>query len=197
MQPISSKAILSAVGELLAEERAARLALAARIDEYGNLVRTPGPQGERGLPGERGEGGRDGRDGRPGEQGLDGPAGPVGERGEPGPVGEPAYPGRACGLWNGTEAYRAMDVVAFNGSEWRATKDDPGPLPGDGWKQGAKGIKGEKGARGDRGEPGARGLAGPQGPQGVGIDDIILENGVLVFVLTDGRQKEFMLEGVA
>jgi len=227
MQQVSSKAILSAVGELLAEERAQRLALAAKIDEYGNLIRVPGPQGERGLPGEMGpaglsgergepgadgsvgppgergmigergmpgDPGRDGRDGRPGEpgeRGLDGPAGPAGEVGERGPPGEPAYGGRACGLYSETEAYRAMDVVAFNGSEWRAVRDNPGRL-GDpsntDWVLGAKGVRGKPGERGERG------LAGPQGKDGVGLADILLENGVLVFLMTDGRQKEFALE---
>ena len=224
MQPLSSKAILSAVGELLAEERAQRLALAAKIDEYGNLVRVPGPQGERGMPGEpgrdgvpgergmdgpigppgergmvgergaMGDPGRDGRDGRPGEmgeRGLDGPAGPMGEMGERGPIGEPAYPGRACGLYSATEAYRAMDVVSHNGSEWRAVRDDPGELPGDGWMLGAKGSRGKPGERGERGLAGPQ---GPQGPAGNGLADIVVENGVLVFLMTDGRHRQFSLE---
>ena len=72
---------------------------------------------ERGEPGEQGE---------PGERGPEGPAGPVGEIGEKGDPGEPAYPGEAKGLWSETESYRAMDVVAFNGSEWRAVYDNPG-----------------------------------------------------------------------
>jgi hypothetical protein len=42
-------------------------------------------------------------------------------------------------------------VVAFNGSEWRAMVDDPGPLPGPGWMLGAKGARGK---RGERGPPG-------------------------------------------
>ena len=194
MQPLSSKAILSAVGELLAEERAQRLALAARIDEYGNLVRVPGPPGmagERGMPGDPGRDGRDGRPGETGERGLDGPAGPVGAMGERGPIGEPAYGGRACGLYSATEAYRAMDVVTHNGSEWRAVRDDPGELPGDGWMLGAKGTRGKPGERGERG------MAGPQGPPGNGIADIRLEDGVLVFLMTDGRHRQFSLEDLS
>jgi hypothetical protein len=183
MQQVSSKAILSAVGELLAEERAARLVLAARIDEYGNLVREPGPMGERGLPGERGPGGepgRDGRDGRPGdvgERGLDGPAGPVGARGEPGPPGEPAYSGRACGLHNPSEDYRAMDVVSFNGSEWRAVQDNPGELPGPGWMLGAKGA---------RGKPGERGAKGDRGEDGIGVQEITVADYSLMLLRSDG-----------
>jgi hypothetical protein len=227
MQPLSSKAILSAVGELLAEERAQRIALEARIDEYGNLVRVPGPQGERGMPGEpgrdgvpgergmdgpagpagergmvgergaMGDPGRDGRDGRPGEtgeRGMDGPAGPVGAMGERGPSGEPAYPGRACGLYSATETYRAMDVVSYNGSEWRAVRDDPGELPGDGWMLGAKGSRGKPGERGERGMAGPQ---GPQGPAGNGLADIVVENGVLVFLMTDGRHRQFSLEDLS
>ena len=227
MQPLSSKAILSAVGELLAEERAQRIALEARIDEYGNLVRIPGPQGERGMPGEpgrdgvpgergmdgpagpagergmvgergaMGDPGRDGRDGRPGEmgeRGLDGPAGPVGAMGDRGPSGEPAYGGSARGLYIASETYRAMDVVSHNGSEWRAVRDDPGELPGDGWMLGAKGSRGKPGERGERGMAGPQ---GPQGPTGNGLADIIIENGVLVFLMTDGRHRQFSLEDLS
>jgi hypothetical protein len=186
MQPLSSKAILSAVGELLAEERAARLALAARIDEYGNLIRVPGPTGERGLPGERGEGGRDGRDGRPGERGMDGPAGPQGERGEQGAVGEPAYSGRACGLYSATEAYRAMDVVCHNGSEWRAVVDNPGELPGPGWMLGAKGVRGRPGDKGATGERGARGEKGDRGEDGIGVEEMTVSDYSLMLMRSDG-----------
>jgi hypothetical protein len=44
-----------------------------------------------------------------------------------------------------------MDVVSFNGSEWRAIVDNPGTLPGPDWMLGAKGARGK---RGDRGPPG-------------------------------------------
>jgi HK97 family phage portal protein len=113
------------------------IALRAVIDDYGNEIRLPGPQGP------------------PGEPGQDGQPGLPGERGEPGPTGEPGYPGRACGLYNAAETYRAMDTVAHNGSEWRARVDDPGPLPGDGWMLSARG------ARGKRGKDGPQGPAGP------------------------------------
>jgi hypothetical protein len=102
----------------MAEVARALERLADRIDEYGNVVRIPGPQGEPGPPG---------------------------------PPGGPGYGGRACGLYNAGAPYRAMDVVSFNGSEWRAVVDNPGTLPGPDWMLGAKGARGK---RGDRGPPG-------------------------------------------
>lgn len=199
--------------------------LRERIDEYGNVIETrfaglehrlreavagivipPGERGEvgeRGLPGDRGERGEVGERGLPGEPGAIGLPGERGEAGEPGGRGEPGeagpvgYVGQARGRFNAESSYRAMDVVAFNGSEWRAVKDDPGPLPGEGWMLGAKGVKGDKGAPGDKGDRGERGLAGASGApghDGIGIADIVIEGGVLLIKLTDGRQKEFMLE---
>lgn len=58
-----------------------------------------------------------------------------------------------------------MDVVAFNGSEWRAVKDDPGPLPGAG-----------------------RVLGGPgeRGPAGVHVTKLDLVGYTLVVTLSDG-----------
>ena len=71
-----------------------------------------------------------------------------------------------------------MDVVAHNGSEWRAVKDDPGPLPGDGWVLGAKGS---------RGKPGEQGPRGNQGPPGPGITGVAaLAGDELVLVQADG-----------
>ena len=60
----------------------------------------------------------------------------------------PSPGGRARGLYDPKADYSAMDVVAFNGSEWRAKVDNPGPLPGDGWMLGAKGSRGKPGERG-------------------------------------------------
>ena len=39
---LDDKAIIAAVGELLAEERSARIALQARVNELTNQLRTPG-----------------------------------------------------------------------------------------------------------------------------------------------------------
>lgn len=56
--------------------------------------------------------------------------------------------GRACGLHDPAARYFQMDVVAFNGSEWRARCDDPGACPSDGWMLSAKGVRGRPGERG-------------------------------------------------
>ena len=91
---------------------------------------------------------------------------PVAFKGRDGTNGKDAYAGRALGLDDEKRTdYRAMDVVVFNNSEWRAVCDNPGPLPGNGWVQGAKGSKGKPGDKGDRGDPGAR------GPAGVGFEN--------------------------
>jgi integrin beta 3 len=226
---LDSNSILAAVGEVVAEERHHRVALAARIGDVAELLRQPGPVGERGMPGEAGrdgapgdrgepgpagppgvvgEPGRDGRDGLhglpgpvgergvPGERGAAGPAGPQGDVGEKGVAGDPGYAGEARGLWSATENYRAMDVVAFNGSEWRAVYDNPGPLPGDGWRQGAKGIKGKPGDRGEKGEPGAKGERGPPGIVQKHVVDVLLRLDDFQFVAlySDGTEKALPLQ---
>jgi hypothetical protein len=189
---LDDKAILAAVGEVLAEERNARVELQVRVDDLSAAVavasgqlKEPGPKGEHGrdgrdgLPGLSGPVGERGERGESGERGMDGPAGPPGESGEKGATGEPAYPGRACGLWNESESYRAMDVVAFNGSEWRAVYDNPGPLPGDGWKQGAKGVKGKPGERGEKGD---------RGMPGVSVVKMVVVDFEIRLLLSDGTQ---------
>ena len=192
MLQLDAKAILAAVGETLAEERTARMALAARvaemIDDYGNVVSRPVPVGEKGETGERGEPGRDGRDGRPGEIGPQGPPGEAGasgerglqgESGHTGPKGEngsTAYPGAAKGLYNLEEKYRALDVVAWNGCEWRAAVDDPGPLPGPDWVLGAKGARGKMGPQGPKGDPAPR------------IVDISARDFELILTTSDGAR---------
>lgn len=96
--------------------------------------------------------------GEKGDPGANGDAGQPGERGEPGPE---AYVGEARGLFDAEAQYRKMDVVSFNGSEWRAKFDDPGDLPGEGWMLSAgRGKRGEKGDRGERGMTGAALAAG-------------------------------------
>ena len=119
----------------------------------------------------QGKDGKDGKDGTPGKDGANG------------------YPGQARGLHDPSAQYRALDVVTLNGCEWRALRDDPGPLPGDGWMRGAK--QGSKGDKGERGEPGR------PGKDGTGIADIFIDGSVFVVVLTDGRRCEFMLEAAA
>ncbi len=184
---LDHSSIIAAVGEVLATERNARIALETRvaelIDEYGNLVRLPGPAGE---PGERGQNGERGPVGDPGPRGLAGdigPAGPPGEAGAQGERGLDGYPGEARGLWDAKAEYRAMDVVTHNGSEWRAVKDDPGELPGPGWMLGAKGVRGRPG---EKGPPGEKGAKGERGADGVGIEEMTISDSTLMVLRSDG-----------
>lgn len=57
--------------------------------------------------------------------------------------------------------YRRLNVVMVGGASFVATRDDPGPCPGDGWrllaqqgKRGNQGERGPEGKKGERGEPG-------------------------------------------
>lgn len=142
----------------------------------------PGAPGRDGIDGKDGENGRDGVDGAPGRDGIDAPTiakaeviegallveltdgrtinaglvrGADGKDGRDGVDGKDAYAGEARGLFDPAAEYRAMDVVSFNGCEWRAKRDAPGELPGDGWM-----LSASRGKRGDRGE---RGLTGKDG----------------------------------
>lgn len=175
------------------------------LDEVRAVARLPGPpgqEGKRGLKGDRGESGLRGEPGKqgpagtagapgePGSLGIPGPAGERGQRGDmgesgpsgpPGPVGPSAYPGRACGLYDAQTQYRELDVVTFNGSEWRARCDNPGPLPGDDWALGAK--------KGEPGKPGPRGERGEPGPPGIGLAAIEFEEWSLIITLSDGGIK--------
>lgn len=117
-----------------------------------------GRDGVDGKDGAAGRDGTDGQDGAPGDQGPQGEAGAAGKDGRDGVDGKDAYPGAARGLFDPEAAYRAMDVVSFNGSEWRAKVDAPGPLPGEGWMLSAsRGKRGDRGERGGEGKPGAPG----------------------------------------
>lgn len=120
-----------------------------RMKNLGRVV------GERGEPGEKGE---KGDPGDIGERGEIGPMGEKGERGDQGERGPEAYVGEAKGLYDPEAVYRALDVVSFNGSEWRAKRDDPGELPGDGWMLSAS--RGKRGEKGERGDPGREGREG-------------------------------------
>jgi hypothetical protein len=133
----------------------------------------PGPAGRDGVDGKDGADGapgRDGIDGKDGEPGLPGADGKDGIDGAPGKDGadgadgrdgidgKDAYPGEARGLFDPEAVYRALDVVSFNGSEWRAKCDNPGDLPGENWM-----LSASRGKRGDRGEQGLQGKAGATG----------------------------------
>jgi integrin beta 3 len=170
----------------------------------------PGQPGERGLDGlngERGERGEPGADGKfrkpePWREGVhydgdlvtcdgatwiaarDNATRPPGDdwilvaaRGDDGRTG------RVLGLYDPGRAYLALDRVSLDGSEWIATTDDPGALPGDGWVLGAK--------AGSKGRPGERGAAGPPGAPGqpgVGLaGEPRIEGYQIVWPLTDGK----------
>jgi hypothetical protein len=122
-----------------------------------------GVDGPVGSPGRDGVDGKDGADGAPGRDGDQGPQGVPGADGRDGIDGKDAYQGEARGLFDPEAQYRAMDTVSFNGSEWRAKRDDPGALPGDGWMLSAG--RGKRGDRGDRGERGAEGAPGRAAPE--------------------------------
>jgi hypothetical protein len=85
---------------------------------------------------------------------------------------KPSPGGRACGLYDPAVSYYALDLVALNGCEWRAKKDNPGPLPGDGWMLSAKG---------------ARGRPGERGPPGLSVKAIEAVDYHLVIELSDGQ----------
>jgi len=77
--------------------------------------------------------------------------------------GEAPYVGEVCGLYRSDGQYRKFDIVVLNGAEWRAKKDSPGPIPGDGWALSAQ--KGDRGNKGDRGDVGPRGPDGRAAPR--------------------------------
>lgn len=98
-------------------------------------------------------------------------------RGLDAPVGE------VCGLHDPGRQYRKFDLVAFNGAEWRAKRDDPGPVPGDGWALSAsQGKAGRPGERGPKGDP------GPAGPPGATIAGWTVAEYRVVPVMSDGSE---------
>ena len=131
----------------------------------------PGPPGERGERGEPGEA-ITGPPGEPGIQGLPGP---------PGEPGEVPYVGDVCGLFDATRDYRKFDLVTLHGAEWRAKRDTPGPLPGDGWA-----MASEAGRRGKPGEKGERGERGPAGERGASIAGWTVREFRAVPIMSDG-----------
>jgi hypothetical protein len=61
------------------------------------------------------------------------------------------------GTYDAKAVYNYLDVVAFNGASWAATRDNPGDLPGPGWQllsaAGKRGVQGERGPAGPAGIP--------------------------------------------
>jgi hypothetical protein len=95
--------------------------------------------------------------------------------------GTPNAP-RVRGTFNPEQSYAELDIVAFGGSSWIATRDNPGDLPSDngGWQ-----LLASKGARGERG---ARGAQGPRGGDGATLSWFSFdpERMVLTSRLTNG-----------
>src|SRR5215475_11890668 len=72
---------------------------------------------------------------------------------------------RVRGTYSADATYQALDLVMRESSSFIATRDDPGPCPGDGWKiiacggkRGAAGERGERGPPGPKGDPGLSGV---------------------------------------
>lgn len=89
--------------------------------------------------------------------------------------------------------YRALNIVALNGSSFVAKHDNPGPCPGDGWQLLASaGKRGDRGAQGE----GKRGDPGAPAPKIVGgtVDPKTLS---LVLSLQDGSSVEVDLYPLA
>jgi hypothetical protein len=63
------------------------------------------------------------------------------------------------GTFDANAVYNYLDVVAFNGSSWVATRDRPGEVPGPGWQ--LLSSAGKRGPRGDRGPVGRDGADAP------------------------------------
>lgn len=103
----------------------------------------------------------------------------VAARGADAPVGE------VCGLYDESKQYSKLDLVAMNGSEWRAKRDNPGPLPGDGWAMSAK--VGKSGKPGDPGPRGDQGAPGKSGPPGATIASWGIDGYLAVPIMSDGR----------
>jgi hypothetical protein len=83
------------------------------------------------------------------------------------------------GLWKAAGQYRALDVVALNGSSFVARVDEPGQCPGDGWQLIA--------AQGNRGKAGERGPKGEAGPAGRALVKAAIDaEGLLTLTADDG-----------
>lgn len=153
----------------------------------------PGPRGEPGLkgdPGEAGPPGDPGPVGPPGKLGVvrewrrgvhyEGDCVTCGgslwqaqrDTGEPpghedwtllAAKGADAKEVEPVGLYNPVISYARLSIVSLDGGAFISTRDNPGPCPGDGWRQltqrGKSGKPGEKGDKGDKGQPGASVIA--------------------------------------
>jgi hypothetical protein len=91
---------------------------------------------------------------------------------------------RVRGTYSADATYQALDLVMRESSSFIATRDDPGPCPGDGWQMIACG--GKRGAAGEKGERGPKGDAGASGATILGWK-IERERYVATPVMSDGR----------
>ena len=113
-----------------------------------------GPPGEKGDKGDKGDTGPQGQVGPPGPAGLQGPTGATGEQGPAGPQGPKGLNWK--GVWNAATHYIADDAVSFNGSSWRALRDNENvtPIEGASWT-----IVAHKGDTGPQGSGGITGIS--------------------------------------
>lgn len=105
-------------------------------------------------------------------------------------AGRDAREGEVRGLFDPDAVYRKFDLVTFGGSEWRAKRDEPGALPGDGWS-----LSASAGKRGQKGEVGAQGPSGPPGksapaPEPVKIVDWEISEYRAAPIMSDGSIGE-------
>lgn len=93
--------------------------------------------------------------------------------------GKDAPIGQVYGRYDPARTYKQFDMVAHEGCEWRARRDDPGPIPGDGsgWAMSAA-----RGERGKRGEQGDRGPAGPAAPRIASVEGyhLVMSDGTAI-----------------
>jgi hypothetical protein len=108
---------------------------------------------------------------------------PIAVRGEPGRT--PPF----RGTYKADATYRETDMVAFNGGTWAAKKDDPGPIPGEGWQ-----LVASPGRRGERGEKGERGAQGTPGRDGVSIENGRFDVDEMRLILTRSDGSELRVD---
>ncbi len=107
-----------------------------------------GPQGATGATGPQGPQGPKGDTGAIGPQGPVGPPGPQGTQGATGPQGPKGLNWQ--GAWDATKNYVTDDAVSYQGSSWRAKRDNTNvtPTEADDWTIVAqKGDDGEGGVK--------------------------------------------------
>jgi hypothetical protein len=91
---------------------------------------------------------------------------------------------RMRGPFDAAGEYLANDVVTRNGSSFVATRDRPGPCPGEGWE-----LLCSRGGRGERGPAGPRGQNGPRGTPAPEIKHWLIDkqNFTAAPILTSGE----------